>query len=37
MRSHENEAFTLSRNTQAVMVPSGDAIELQAGLSGFIT
>ena len=37
MRSHENEAFTLSRNTHAVMVPSGDAIELQAGLSGFIT
>ena len=37
MRSHENEAFTLSRNTPAVMVPSGDQIELQAGLSGFIT
>jgi probable FeS assembly SUF system protein SufT len=37
MRSHENEAFTLSRNTKAVMVPSGDEIELQAGLSGFIT
>ncbi len=37
MRSHENEAFTLSRNTQAVMVPSGDEIELKAGLSGFIT
>ena len=26
MRSHENEAFVLSRNTAAVMVPSGDAI-----------
>jgi probable FeS assembly SUF system protein SufT len=37
MRSHENEAFFLSRNTAAVMVPSGDAIELKAGLSGFIT
>jgi probable FeS assembly SUF system protein SufT len=37
MRSHENEAFVLSRNTPAVMVPSGDQIELQAGLSGFIT
>jgi probable FeS assembly SUF system protein SufT len=37
MRSHENEAFVLSRNTAAVMVPSGDAIELKAGLSGFIT
>ena len=37
MRSHENEAFVLSRNTTAVMVPSGDQIELQAGLSGFIT
>ena len=37
MRSHENEAFVLSRNTSAVMVPSGDAIELKAGLSGFIT
>jgi probable FeS assembly SUF system protein SufT len=37
MRSHENEAFVLSRNSAAVMVPSGDAIELKAGLSGFIT
>jgi probable FeS assembly SUF system protein SufT len=37
MRSHENEAFVLSRNTPAVMVPSGDQIELKAGLSGFIT
>ncbi|MFM8516918.1 MAG: putative Fe-S cluster assembly protein SufT [Nevskiaceae bacterium] len=37
MRSHENEAFILSRNTAAVMVPSGDAIELKEGLSGFIT
>lgn len=37
MRSHENEAFILSRNAPAVMVPSGDAIELKAGLSGFIT
>jgi len=37
MRSHENEAFVLSRNTPAVMVPSGDQIELQAGLAGFIT
>jgi len=37
MRSHENEAFLLHRNTKAVMVPSGDEIELQAGLSGFIT
>ena len=37
MRSHENEAFILSRDTSAVMVPSGDVIELKAGLSGFIT
>lgn len=37
MRSHENEAFVLSRNTPAVMVPSGEQIELKAGLSGFIT
>jgi probable FeS assembly SUF system protein SufT len=37
MRSHDNEAFTLSRDTQAVMVPSGDEIELKTGLSGFIT
>jgi len=37
MRSHENEAFVLSRDTPAVMVPSGDQIELKAGLSGFIT
>ena len=36
MRSHENEAFVLSRNATAVMVPSGDQIELKAGLSGFI-
>ncbi|MGA0019230.1 MAG: putative Fe-S cluster assembly protein SufT [Steroidobacteraceae bacterium] len=37
MRSHQHEAFVLSRDTPAVMVPSGDAIELKAGLSGFIT
>jgi len=37
MRSHENEAFILSRDTPAVMVPSGDAITLKSGLSGFIT
>ena len=37
MRSHENEAFILSHDTSAVMVPSGDVIELKAGLSGFIT
>lgn len=37
MRSHENEAFILSRDVAAVMVPSGDAIELKSGLSGFIT
>jgi len=37
MRSHNNEAFVLSRNTPAVMVPSGESIELVAGLSGFIT
>jgi probable FeS assembly SUF system protein SufT len=37
MRSHENEAFILQRNAKAVMVPSGDEIELQAGLAGFIT
>ena len=37
MRRHENEAFILSRDVAAVMVPSGDAIELKSGLSGFIT
>lgn len=37
MRSHENEPFILSRDTPAVMVPSGDVIELKVGLSGFIT
>jgi probable FeS assembly SUF system protein SufT len=37
MRSHQHEAFVLSRDTPAVMVPSGDVIELKAGLSGFIT
>jgi probable FeS assembly SUF system protein SufT len=37
MRSHQHEAFVLSRDTRAVMVPSGESIELKAGLSGFIT
>ena len=37
MRSHENEAFVLSRDTPAVIVPAGTPIELKAGLSGFIT
>ena len=37
MRSHQQEPFVLSRDTPAVMVPSGDIIELKAGLSGFIT
>jgi hypothetical protein len=37
MRSHENEPFILSRDSPAVMVPSGDVIELKVGLSGFIT
>ena len=37
MRSHENEAFVLSRDTQAVIVPAGTPIELKAGLAGFIT
>jgi len=37
MRSHENEAFVLSRDTPAVIVPAGTPIELKAGLAGFIT
>ncbi|MFZ9708867.1 MAG: putative Fe-S cluster assembly protein SufT [Steroidobacteraceae bacterium] len=37
MRSHENEAFVLQRDTPAVIVPAGTPIELKAGLSGFIT
>jgi probable FeS assembly SUF system protein SufT len=37
MRSHENEAFLINRDVKAVMVPSGNEIELKAGLSGFIT
>lgn len=37
MRSHEHEAFLINRDVQAVMVPSGEQIELKAGLSGFIT
>jgi len=37
MRSHEHEAFVIQRDVKAVMVPSGDEIELKAGLSGFIT
>jgi probable FeS assembly SUF system protein SufT len=37
MRSHENEAFVLSRDTRAVIVPAGVEVKLKAGQSGFIT
>jgi probable FeS assembly SUF system protein SufT len=37
MRSHENEAFVLSRDTRAVIVPAGAEVKLKAGQSGFIT
>jgi probable FeS assembly SUF system protein SufT len=37
MRSHENEAFVLSRDTRAVIVPAGSEVTLKAGQSGFIT
>jgi probable FeS assembly SUF system protein SufT len=33
----ENEAFVLSRDTEAVMVPAGTPITLKAGLAGYIT
>jgi probable FeS assembly SUF system protein SufT len=37
MRSHENEAVVLSRDTRAVIVPAGVEVKLKAGQSGFIT
>jgi probable FeS assembly SUF system protein SufT len=37
MRSHDNEAFVISRDTRAVIVPAGTEVQLKAGQSGFIT
>jgi probable FeS assembly SUF system protein SufT len=37
MRSHDNEAFVISRDTRAVIVPAGTEVHLKAGQSGFIT
>ena len=37
MRAYENEPFVLSRDAEAIMVPSGQAITLKAGLAGYIT
>jgi probable FeS assembly SUF system protein SufT len=37
MRSHDNEAFVISRDTRAVIVPAGTEVQLEAGQSGFIT
>lgn len=37
MYGRENEAFVLSRDTEAVMVPAGTPITLKAGLAGYIT
>ncbi len=36
MRSHENEAFVIERDTPAVIVPAGVEVTLKAGQSGFI-
>jgi len=35
--AHENDPFVLSRDVQALMVPSGTPITLKSGLAGFIT
>jgi probable FeS assembly SUF system protein SufT len=37
MHGRESEAFVLSRDTEAVMVPAGTPITLKAGLAGYIT
>jgi probable FeS assembly SUF system protein SufT len=37
MYGRESEAFVLSRDTEAVMVPAGTPITLKAGLAGYIT
>jgi probable FeS assembly SUF system protein SufT len=37
MSGYENEPVTLSRDVEAVIVPSGTPITLKAGLAGFIT
>jgi probable FeS assembly SUF system protein SufT len=37
MRSHDNEAFILSRDVNVVVVPAGETVPLKAGQSGFIT
>jgi probable FeS assembly SUF system protein SufT len=37
VRAYENEAFVLQRDVEAIMVPSGHAITLKAGLAGYIT
>lgn len=37
MRRYENEAVTLSRDVNAVIVPDGTPVPLKAGLAGFVT
>jgi probable FeS assembly SUF system protein SufT len=37
MRTHDNEAFVVQRDTPAVIVPAGVEVKLKAGQSGFIT
>lgn len=37
MHGHENEPVVLSRDCEALMVPSGTAITLKQGLSGYVT
>jgi probable FeS assembly SUF system protein SufT len=37
MRAHENEAFVVSRDVKAVIVPAGVEVQLRAGQAGFIT
>jgi probable FeS assembly SUF system protein SufT len=37
VRAYENEPFVIQRDVEAIMVPSGQAITLKAGLAGYIT
>jgi probable FeS assembly SUF system protein SufT len=37
VRTYENEPFVIQRDVEAIMVPSGHAITLKAGLAGYIT
>jgi len=37
VRAYENEPVVLQRDVEAIMVPSGHAVTLKAGLAGYIT